>query len=85
MIRGPGRDNWGVSLFKDFSFKENLGMQLRFASFNTFNHTQWNGSNTTLGSGAGAITSAFDPRVFQLGAKVTSNRCTFRFLPARAR
>ena len=70
VIRGPGRDNWDVSLFKDFAFNERAGLTLRFESFNTFNHTQWNGLNTTFGSGAGAITSAFDPRIFQLGAKV---------------
>jgi len=70
VIRGPGRDNWDVSLFKDFAFGERAaGVQLRFESFNTFNHTQWNGLNTSFGSGAGAITSAFDPRVLQLGAK----------------
>jgi len=69
VIRGPGRDNWDVSLFKDFSFGERAGLTFRFESFNTFNHTQWNGLNTTFGSGAGAITSAFDPRVLQLGVK----------------
>jgi len=69
-LRGPGRDNWDVSLFKDFAFNERAGLQLRFESFNTFNHTQWNGLNTSFGSGAGAITSAFDPRVLQLGAKI---------------
>jgi hypothetical protein len=68
-IRGPGRDNWDTSLFKDFSFKEKATLQIRFETFNTFNHTQWNGLNTSFGSGAGAITSAFDARTLQLGAK----------------
>jgi hypothetical protein len=69
-IRGPGRQNWDISLFKDFPFKENgPTLELRFETFNTFNHTQWNGLNTSYLSGAGAITSAFDPRVLQLGAK----------------
>jgi len=69
VIRGPGRQNWDVSLFKDFAIKEKATLELRFETFNTFNHTQWNGLNTTLGSGAGVITSAFDPRTIQLGAK----------------
>jgi hypothetical protein len=69
VIRGPGRDNWDTSLFKDFS-SEHATLELRFESFNTFNHTQWSGLNTSYGSGAGAITSAFDPRVFQLGVKL---------------
>jgi hypothetical protein len=68
-IRGPGRQNWDVSLFKDFTVKEKATLELRFETFNTFNHTQWNGLNVTVGSGAGQITSAFDPRTIQLGAK----------------
>lgn len=68
-IRGPGRQNWDTSLFKDFSFKEKATLQLRFETFNTFNHTQWNGLNTSLGGAAGVITSAFDARTLQLGAK----------------
>lgn len=69
LVRGPGRQNWDISLFKDFAFKEKATVEFRFETFNTFNHTQWNGLNVTLGSGAGAITSAFDPRTIQLGAK----------------
>ncbi|HXN46619.1 MAG TPA: TonB-dependent receptor [Bryobacteraceae bacterium] len=68
-IRGPGRQNWDVSLFKDFTVKEKATLELRFETFNTFNHTQFNGLNVGYGSGAGAITSAFDPRTIQLGAK----------------
>jgi hypothetical protein len=69
VIRGPGRDNWDTSLFKDFNW-EHTTLELRFESFNTFNHTQWNALNTAFGSGAGAITSAFDPRTLQLGLKL---------------
>ena len=78
---GPGRDNWNTSLFKDFRFTEKSGVQLKFESFNTWNHTQFTGVNTgvlngTPGTGAnayngtqGAINGVADPRVFQLGAK----------------
>jgi hypothetical protein len=72
-IRGPGRDNWNVSLFKTFVFSEKRGtaMEFRVETFNTFNHTQFNGVSTTFtASNFGAVTSAFDPRVFQLGLKM---------------
>jgi hypothetical protein len=70
-LRGPGRDNWNLAMFKTFAFGERLHAELRAESFNTWNHTQFNGVNTGIGgSEAGRITSAFDPRVFQLGAKV---------------
>ena len=69
VIRGPGRDNWDTSLFKDFTWERGT-LEFRFETFNTFNHTQWNGLNTAFGSGAGVITSAFDPRVLQLGLKL---------------
>ncbi|MGA2599352.1 MAG: carboxypeptidase regulatory-like domain-containing protein [Bryobacteraceae bacterium] len=70
-IRGPGRDNWNISLIKNFAFTEQRGLELRVESFNTFNHTQFNGVSTTYtSSNFGAVTSAFDPRVFQMGVKL---------------
>jgi hypothetical protein len=72
-VRGPGRNNWNLSLFKSFIFSEQRGsqLQLRFETFNTFNHTQFNGISTGYGSSNfGQVTSVWDPRVFQLGAKL---------------
>ena len=78
-IRGPGRDNWNLSLFKQFILSESRGSRIEFRaeSFNTWNHTQFGGSGQNGGFsnnfGAGnnlQITSAFDPRVFQLGLKL---------------
>jgi len=78
-LRGPGRDNWNLSLFKSFLISETRGSRFEFRaeSFNTWNHTQFGapgvngGVSTNLGAGNfGAITSAYDPRVFQLGAKL---------------
>jgi hypothetical protein len=41
-VRGPGRDNWNVSVFKNFLISEARGSQfeLRLETFNTFNHPQ---------------------------------------------
>jgi hypothetical protein len=70
-LRGPGRDNWNLAMFKNFAATERLHFELRVESYNTFNHPQMNGVNTTTGSNDfGKVTSAYDPRVFQLGAKV---------------
>jgi hypothetical protein len=71
-LRGPGRDNWNLSLFKDFWFNEERGsrLELRLETFNTWNHTQFNGVSNALGNGDfGQYTSTFDPRILQLGIK----------------
>jgi hypothetical protein len=74
IIVGPGRNNWNMSLFKAFQFTERARFEFRAETFNTFNHTQFQnpGNNTwTVGSGNyGLLTSANDPRVLQLGAKL---------------
>jgi len=73
-IRGPGRNNWNVSLFKSFLISEVRGsrFELRFESFNTFNHTQFNGVGTDFSNKGqfGVPTSAWDPRQLQLAAKL---------------
>jgi len=44
---------------------------LRLETFNTWNHTQFNGISRNLGaSNFGQFTSAFDPRILQIGGKV---------------
>jgi Carboxypeptidase regulatory-like domain len=76
-IRGPGRDNWNMSFFKNFAITERSQFQFRADFFNIWNHTQFKGSvqtggiGTTLGgSNFGVITAAYDPRTIQLGAKL---------------
>jgi len=71
-VNGPGRDQWQIAMYKVFAFTERAHLELRFESYNTFNHTQFNGVNATINGGAdtGKVNSAFDPRVFQFGAKL---------------
>jgi hypothetical protein len=78
-LRGPGRDNWNMSLFKNFVFSESRGSMLQFRAefFNIWNHTQflgdtWDGNmGTNVGAGNfGEITTAADPRTIQLGLKL---------------
>lgn len=69
-IVGPGRENFTTSLYKTFAIREAASFQLRFESFNTLNHFQPNGLNTSYGgSQFGQITSAWDPRTLELGGK----------------
>ena len=78
-VRGPGRQNWNISLFKNFMFSESRGSNLQFRAefFNIFNHPQWfadtinGGVSTNFGaSNFGAITTAYDPRIIQLALKL---------------
>ena len=72
-IRGPGRQNWNLAMFKSFVFSETRGSRLEFRAefFNAFNHTEFNNvSNTFTNGDFGAITSAHDPREIQLGLKL---------------
>jgi len=78
-VRGPGRDNWNLSLYKNFVFSETRGSMLQFRAefFNVWNHTQLqgdtvnNGISTNLGASTfGAVTNAYDPRTIQLALKL---------------
>jgi len=72
-LRGPGRDNWDMSLFKSFMFSEERGsrFEIRFETFNTWNHTQFQNVDTGLGdSRFGQFTSSYAGRTLQLGGKI---------------
>jgi len=71
-LRGPGYQNWNLSLFKSFLFSESRGSKLEFRAdfFNAFNHTELSDSsvsNSFTAGNFGAVTSAHDPREIQLG------------------
>ena len=70
---GPGIFNWNLSLFKTIAFASDNGpkLELRFESFNTFNHTQFQGIDTGSHDGNfGQITNDYGPRTLQLGGKL---------------
>jgi Carboxypeptidase regulatory-like domain len=78
-VRGPGRQNWNISFFKNFVFSEERGSNLQFRAefFNIFNHPQWvgdgqnGGISVNLGANNfGQVTSAYDPRIIQLALKL---------------
>jgi hypothetical protein len=75
-VRGPGRNNFDLSLNKSFAITERFRMEFRAEAFNAFNHTQFEGNSNTGGistnlgsSNFGAVTNAYDGRQFQLAMK----------------
>jgi hypothetical protein len=69
-IVGPGRVNFTTSLYKSFALTERAHFEMRFESFNTFNHGEWNSLNDSLGASQfGQITTAWDSRNLELGGK----------------
>jgi hypothetical protein len=74
-VRGPGANNFDLSLAKTFPIRESLHFELRGDAFNAFNHTQWNGINTTYPSSDpqfpfGEVNSAREARIVQVAAKL---------------
>jgi hypothetical protein len=71
-VVGPGIFNWNLSLLKTIPLTTHEGprIELRFDSFNTFNHTQF--QNVDAGShdgNFGQVTGDYGPRVMELGGK----------------
>lgn len=79
-VRGPGVNNWNTSVFKNFTVKERMHLQFRAEAYNTFNHTQFDGVDTTITYNAqgqntrtssGQINSSRDPRIMQFALRAT--------------
>jgi trimeric autotransporter adhesin len=72
-LRGPGYENWDISLFKSVLVRERVNFQFRAETFNTFNTPLFGGPNTAFGSANfGAITAQANfPRYLQLGLHIT--------------
>ena len=59
-LRGPGYNNWDMSIFKKFQVGKNESryLQLRLEAFNAPNHTEWGGVNVNaVFNPAGQITN----------------------------
>ena len=74
VIRGPGINNWDISIFKNFPVREGMNFQFRLEMYNAFNHAQFSGLDTTarfdvqgnqVNSRFGQIISDRDPRRMQ--------------------
>jgi len=49
VFRGPGTNNWDISIFKNFQLgsSEERSLQFRWETYNTFNHTQYSSVDTS--------------------------------------
>jgi len=73
---GPGLNYWDMALEKDIRFTEAMKLELRFETFDTFNHANFAAPNNALSPVFGDISSVQTistlgaGRVVQLGAKL---------------
>ena len=80
-MTGPGTENWDLSLYRTIPFKEGrVKAMLRIETYNTFNHTQFNGINSTaqFDKTGAQVNTAFllptgarPPRYAQIAMRVT--------------
>ncbi len=52
LIRGPGRNQWDLSVIRNFKFSEGNKIQFRAEFFNLFNHTQFTAVETSTAATA---------------------------------
>ena len=70
-VRGPGYQDADLMLGKTFNLAERFNLEFRAEAFNLSNTPPLGQPNGVLGNPAfGSITSALDPRVFELGLKL---------------
>src|SRR6185437_13082402 len=72
-LRNPNFFNVDASLHKAFAITERVNFQLRGEAFNLLNNVHLNqpGANASATSSFGVITGAGDPRILQLGARIS--------------
>jgi hypothetical protein len=71
IIRGPGRNNWDISLFKEIPVREGVKFQLRGEFFNAFNHASFRSPNVDASSlSYGTVSDAGPPRLVQIALKL---------------
>ena len=78
IVRGPGVNNFDMSLFKEFPIREQMRFQFRAEAYNAFNHTQFSAEDTTARFDAtgkqtntllSSFTAARSARIMQLALR----------------
>lgn len=70
-ILGPSFVNFDLGVARRITFTEAIGLEIRSEFFDVLNHPNFNDPSATLTSATfGRITSAADPRIIQLSAKL---------------
>ena len=75
VLRGPGINNWDLSLVKDTKLSETKSLEFRSEFFNAFNHTQFYSPTLQTGTAGGSdqfgqITTDRGARIVQFALKV---------------
>ncbi|HEV3468826.1 MAG TPA: carboxypeptidase regulatory-like domain-containing protein [Pyrinomonadaceae bacterium] len=67
IVRGPGINNWDISVIKNFRFTEDTVLQFRTEFFNAFNHPQYGnpGTAATFAPDPSAPAGSFPTRFIQ--------------------
>jgi hypothetical protein len=69
---GPRFQKWDMALAKNTNIGEYVKFQLRVEAFNVFNHPNFNQVGTNIDSSSfGAVTTDHEPRLLQMGGKIT--------------
>jgi hypothetical protein len=73
VLRGPGYWNFDTALSRSFPIREKLKLNVRWEAFNILNHANFNNPGVSMASGTtfGVITTAQNPRIMQVAAKLT--------------
>jgi hypothetical protein len=70
-LRGPGINNFDLSIIKNTKITESKSLQFRAEFFNAFNHAQFLNPNNDGSSGSfGAISTDRGQRIIQFGLKL---------------
>jgi hypothetical protein len=79
VFRGPGMNNWDLSIFKNFPIRERAQFQFRWELYNVLNHTQWAGVDNNarfdtqgrqVNGQFGQVTSARQERQMQFALRL---------------
>ena len=70
-LLGPGVQKWDIATMKNINLGEHLRLQMRGEYFNAFNHTNFDNVDSSFeDSNFGQVTTAHEPRIIQIGAKL---------------
>jgi hypothetical protein len=73
-MRGPGTENWDLSLIKNFPIREPLRLQFRAEAYNAFNHTQFSGVDTTARFDSNVSSATYGRQVSTTFGRYNSSR-----------
>jgi hypothetical protein len=73
VVYGHGVNNWDIALHKTTKLTEGKSIELRFETFNSFNHAQFYGNGSVDGNindaTFGKVVKAAAPRISQVALK----------------